>query len=229
MGFSDTFKSILKNPSSRGDLSSSLGYLFGDNPFSSASEYLDQMPEALKGYDQFIGNANDIYPTLKNFTKGGYSAFDNSGDIFKKLSDPNFQNFLSSFYKKSPGYDFEKNEGLDAIGRASAASGMVGTPSDQYKRGEWATQFANKDFNQYMDRLFNTLLQSAHGQAMLANLGSNIGSQIYGLGQQSADQKATSWMNMLKTQAENAAGGAGYDDSGLGGLFSTGLEIASLF
>ncbi len=219
---------FLKAPGVKSGLVASLDYLYGENPFSAASEYLDKMPDALKYYDSFIENANNQYPVLNKYSTGGYDQFSRAGDIYQKMSNPNFQNLLGLYYRKSPGYDFAKHEGLDAIGRASAASGMSGTPSDQYKQGEWATHFADEDYNKFMDRLYNNIMQSAMGQSRLAELGGNIGSNVYGLGQKSADERATSEMNMYKTQAGNAAYGAGYDNSGLGNIVSTALSFLGI-
>lgn len=217
---------FLKKPGVGSGLRASLAYLFGENPFSAASKYLDKMPDALRYYDSFIDNANNEYPVLNKYSTGGYDQFSRAGDIYEKMSDPAFQNLLGLYYKKSPGYDFAKHEGLDAIGRASAASGMAGTPSDQYKQGEWATHFADEDYDKSLDRLYNIIMQSAMGQSRLAELGGNIGSNVYGLGQKSADEKATSEMNMYKTQAGNSAYGAGYDNSGIGNIVST---VGSIF
>jgi len=111
----------------------------GGNPADAGMGYLDQIEGTIKPYyDPYI--------------KQGRTAMD---DLWKQydilINDPgSIISRLGKGYTESPGFNFEKTQGLNAINNAAAAGGMMGTMGHQQQAGELSTQLANKDFGEYL-------------------------------------------------------------------------------
>jgi len=134
-----------------------LGGLFGggNDAYEDANKYLDKIPAQLKQY-------------LMPYINAGQGSLGKVGGEYDKLlADPNaLIARIGAGYKESPGYQFERTQGLNAINNAQAAGGMAGTGQHQQMAGDLATNLANKDYQQYMNQalgLYGTGLQGHQG------------------------------------------------------------------
>lgn len=164
-----------RNPSGGSDLSNkmlaggaiggglaSLMSLFGDNenPFDDASEYYNQIPGMMKGYSEpYIDAGKKMMPDL---TKTYSDLMNDPGSLISRIGGG---------YQKSPGFDFERNEGLQGINNAAAAGGMLGTASHQQEAGNLSTQLANKDFENYMRQALGAWGQGLQGKEGINKMG----------------------------------------------------------
>ena len=60
---------------------------------------------------------------------------------------------LSKGYQQSPRYDFSMRQAEQAASNAQAAGGMLGSPQHQQQAADIAEQIANRDYENYLDRM----------------------------------------------------------------------------
>ncbi len=132
----------------------------GENPSEDANKYLDQIPETMRPYLQkYIDSGSGALNTLQ----GQYSNL---------LNDPgSILSNIGKGYQKSPGFDFEKNQGLNSINNAAAAGGMLGTMGHQQGAGELATNLASKDYGDYMKNALGLYGKGLEGNEALNTQG----------------------------------------------------------
>jgi len=175
----------------------------------------DPSREANRYYDQIEGKTKPYYDPYIN---AGRSSLD---DLMKQygmlMSDPgSLLSKLGAGYKESPGYQFERNQGLTGINNAAAAGGFLGTMGHQQNAGELSTQLANKDFGDYMRQalgLYGTGLQGKQGinemgfnasTGFAGNL-ADILAQKGGIAAQSAMNKNKGWQDLLSSLISGGA------------------------
>lgn len=137
-----------------------IGSMFGNNknPYDVGSKYYNQIPGQIHGaYDPYINEGQGL--GLKNF-------------YGKMMNDPgSVISQLGKGYTNSPGYQFEKTEGLNSVNNAAAAGGMLGTAQHQEQAGQLATNLANQDYDKYMDRVTGMMGQGIKGAQGLYDTG----------------------------------------------------------
>jgi hypothetical protein len=109
------------------------------NPAKSAMPYLNQIPGMVGQYFNPYIQAGLV--SMPQFQQQAYSAATDPGALL---------NQIAGGYQKSPGFDFAKNQAMDAMTRSAAAGGMAGSMQNQQQNAQLATQLANQDFNNYM-------------------------------------------------------------------------------
>ena len=109
--------------------------------YSQAQGYLSQIPDILKQY-------------MSPYTGAGAGALSYLTPQYAQLlKDPGaVMSRIGAGYTESPGYQFQKSEAERAIGQASAAGGMAGSPMQQQQAGTMASQLASQDYGDYMKR-----------------------------------------------------------------------------
>ncbi len=209
MGIWDTYKAT-ENPvtawnSARGIFSG------GTDPSKAAMPYYQQIPDILKKY-------------MQPYIDSGTAA---SGDLSKQYeelrNDPgSLMARLGKGYTASPGYEFEKTQGLQGINNAAAAGGMLGTAGHQQEAGELETNLANKDYSDYLKQALGLWGQGITGEEGIADKGfesssgmskalsdmlESEGNLAY-TGQQSRNDARTAWIKALMGGLGGAVGGA---------------------
>lgn len=168
------------------------------NPSKAAQPYLNQVPGTISPYYQpFINAGNQALPQLQ----GQYNQLmQNPGDIIKRLG---------AGYQQSPGYQFALNQGEQGINNAQAAGGMLGTPQHQQMAGELATNLANQDYGNYLQRAMGLYGQGLQGEQGLMNQGF-----------QGSTDLATSLAQALMNQGYLNYSGQGNQNNMTGGFLS---------
>ena len=141
-----------------GALGAGLGQLFfggGDSPYDAASPYINQI-------------SNKTSPYYKPYAEAGGNALNQlSGQYGSLINDPNAKlNQIGAGYQKSPGYDWQMNQGMQAANNAAAAGGMIGSPQHQQNAQTTAQGIANQDYYNYVNHalgLYGTGLQGMSG------------------------------------------------------------------
>lgn len=156
------------------------------NPANAASNFYGQIPGAAGGYYQpYIGAGKTALNTLMD-QYGQLTS--NPGAVYGRLGEG---------FQQSPGYQWQQDQALGAANRAASASGMIGTPAAQQAAATTASQLANQDFNNYMNRvggMYNTGLQ---GYGNINQMGYNA-----------SDAMANMLANSLASQGQLAYQGA---------------------
>jgi len=89
-----------------------------------------------------------------------------------------------SGYKQSPGYDWLRQQGIDAANRRAAATGMSGTGANQKDIIQYSQGLALQDYQGYLGRL-EALMNRYAGTS---NVGQTSSAQVAGLGADAANQ-----------------------------------------
>lgn len=176
------------------------------NPANAAMPYLDQIPGTLKPYyDPYINAGKTSLGNLM----GQYQSLMNPESIMK---------MLGSGYQQSPGYQFNMNQGMNAINSAAASGGMLGTPSHQQQAGSMASNLASQDYNNY----FNNAM-GLYGRGLSGQEGINQ------TGYSASDSLAQALAANLMNQGNMAYLGQANQNQSRGDLFGTLVGLGSSF
>jgi len=155
--------------SGAGGIASGLFGLFGggDDPYDEASKYFNQIPGESKKYlEPYINTGMDAMGDLK---KRYASMLNDPGSILAQLGKG---------YQSSPGFEFEKSQGLNAANNAAAAGGMLGTSQHQQQAGDLATQLANRDFGDYLKNAMGMYNRGLEGEEGFNTQGFNASNNL---------------------------------------------------
>lgn len=122
------------------------------------------------------------FQKLMNLGANGAQAY---GDATGANGPAGFARAVSSF-QTSPGYDFARTQGLQAIDRGAASRGMLSSGNTLMGEQQFGNNLANQEFGNYVSRLAPYLgqqtsanLAGAQGQGSLyANLGNSLNSSL---------------------------------------------------
>lgn len=164
-----------------------IGGLFGGSDEKDETDkILAQIPAEMRQYLQpYIDAGMVSLPNLRSISDQYAKLYENPNDIISRIG---------SGYTQSPGYQWQLNQGENAINNAAAAGGMIGTGQHQQQAGQLATNLANQDYQNYLDKalgVFNTGLAGRTG----------IESGIFNTGADASGTLATSIANALMGQA----------------------------
>lgn len=150
-----------------------------------AMGYLDQIPDTIKPYyDPYINAGKSALP--------GYQDM-----MHQLMTNPNeFLSKMGASYQESPGYQWNKKEAEGGIGNAAAAGGMAGSPQHEQQNAEMVSGLASKDYNDYMNRIMQSLGIGASGTQGLINTGASMSGDL-----------ATNLANVLNSKSNLAYGG----------------------
>lgn len=179
---------------------------FHSNPADAAMPYLNQIPETIKPYyDPYVNAGQDA---LGQLMQQYQSLLSNPQSIY---------NMGAQGFTESPGYQYQMNQGMNAINNAAASGGYLGTTGHQQNAGNMASNMANQEFQNYLGQmlgLYGTGLKGMEGintmgygaSNELANsLGNNLmnqGNMAY-LGQSNQNQANA---DLFKTLLGGAVG-----------------------
>lgn len=132
----------------------------GKNPADASSKYYDQIPDTLKQYlGQYVNSGKNAMGDLE---KDYGNLMNDPGSILARLGKG---------YTESPGFKFERDQGLNSINNAAAAGGMMGTNMHQQQSGELATNLANRDYGDYLKNAMGMYGQGLHGKQGINEMG----------------------------------------------------------
>lgn len=132
-----------------------LGSMGSQSPAAAASPYFDEAKEALQQYSApYVNRGNQSSDLLQQ--------------VFSKLiSNPqDVLGQLQGSYTSSPGYQFNYNQAMQGLGNAAASGGMSGSLMHQQQAADLGSNYASRDFSDYMNRalgLYGTGLQGMQG------------------------------------------------------------------
>lgn len=147
---------------------------------------MNQIPDELRKYLQpYIDAGMGALPHLNDI----------SGEYERMYKDPNaIISNIAKGYTQSPGYKWKLDQGTNAITNAAASGGMAGTAQHQQQAGELATNLANQDFNEFLERALGVYRGGLSGRT-------GIEQNIFNTGADKAGDLATSLANALMAKA----------------------------
>lgn len=209
-----------------------LGGLFGSNAAGSAASAQEQAANQasqtqLQMFNQLQQNLQPYMGAGTNALAAYQSALGLGGGT------GGAPGFNAANFQTSPGYNFAKQQGIDAIMNSAAAHGLTGNTLRSLD--QFGTGLANQEFNQYLGQLSGLTGMGQNAAAGVGNAGLQtgqaIGQNIIGAGNAAAGgivggaQALTGGinsgiMNWLLSNQMNQGGGAGgtFDPSMLGSL-----------
>lgn len=207
----------------------------GDNPYDAASKYYDQVPGAIKPYFQpYIGAGQDAMGKLQGQygnLLGNYGGI--QGQYNQLMNDPNgMMNKIGSGYQKSPGFDWQMNQGMNAANNAAAAGGMAGSPQHQQQASTMATGLANQDYYNYMNHALGMYGMGLQGNQGLYNQGLQGMQGMNQMGYDASNQLAGGLANSLMNQGNLAYSGQAAQNQAQGsqwGDIMGGLSTLAMF
>lgn len=140
-----------------------------NNPADAAMPYYNQIPGELK--DSFQPYMDAGKNSLSDLTSQYKDLLSDPGSVLARIG---------SGYQKSPGFEFQKSQGLQGINNAAAAGGMLGTSQHQQDAGTLSNNLANQDYGQYLQRALGLWGQGLSGEENLEKGGQNAASQYGG-------------------------------------------------
>lgn len=181
------------------------------NPSDAAKGYLDNIPGTIKPYyDPYIDAGKQSLSQLM----GQYSGL---------INDPtSIMNKMGSTYKQSPGYQFNMNQGMNAINNAESAGGMLGTPSHQQYAGQMASNLASQDYNTYLHNAMGMYGQGLSGMNDINHMGYQASNDLAGA-------LASNMQNQAGLAFQGQANQNQQQSDQAGNLFKIGGSILSSF
>lgn len=95
-----------------------------------------------------------------------------------------------SAFSNSPGYQFSRDQGNQAIERAASANGSLYTPNTLAMLSQYNTGYASQNYNTYIDHLMGAAGLGAQGNSGLATGTYNSGANISQLQQNQGNAQA---------------------------------------
>jgi hypothetical protein len=171
---------------------------------SNAQQNADQ--NAITTQENNLGNINSIWGTQQQLGQGADTTLGSVLGTNGAAPNP-------SVFENQPGYQFAVQQGTQAVERQAAAMGNAYTPNTAIAVGNYVTNAANQNYNQYV-----TQLMGAAGLGTTANQGLQTGSQ------QTANNISTLQQNIGQAQAAGISGVG----SSVGSLFGVNGAGTSL-
>jgi hypothetical protein len=162
--------------------------------------------------NQGYGQAEGVLKPGSNYQPGLDKLLALSG-----VSGPQQQQDAYGAFQTSPGYEFQKSQGLEALARQGAVSGQSGrTTADAMRFG---TGLADQEFSDYFNRIHG-LTQDQMGMARnLSDLYVNRGGALAGLSQRGGQirsnaitQKNNAWTGAIQGISDSLGYGLGNMD-----------------
>ena len=128
-------------------------------------------------WDMYAQNREDMAPWREAGVRSLADLERVQGTYENAIMDP-------SQYQQSPGYDWLRQQGIEAINRQSAAQGQFGSGRHQKDLTQYGQGLALQDYQGYLGRL-ESLMNRYAGTSQVGQTASN---QIAGLGANAANQ-----------------------------------------
>jgi hypothetical protein len=210
-----------------------LGSLFGNNNANNAATAYTQ--NALNGLNAFNGAANvgstdlisnyssALQPFLQNFNTA-QSGVTQLGNLLGLNGASGNQSALSTL-QNTPGYQFQLQQGNNAINAAAAANGTLNSGNQLTALSNYNQGLANTTYNNYVSQLQPYLNQANTAASGIGNVYTGLGSGLNSnqLAQGNAALGVDTGIGQAWANAENAAGnGASNLFGGIGSLLGLG-------
>lgn len=165
---------------------------------------------------------NEYQTTLANeapYLQAGNSALSTLNSEMPSLTAP----FTTSDFHESPGYEFQLNQGLQAMQRSAAAKGLLSSVGTQQNLNNYAQGTANTDYQTALSNYMNSNSQRYNMLSGLVNVGQNAAGMNANAGANYANASSANTMGAANAQAAGTIGTA----NSITGALSSGANTFS--
>jgi hypothetical protein len=139
------------------------------------------------------------------------------------------QKFSFADWQADPAYNFERQEGLNALGRQFAAGGAYNSGGHDKAAMRYATGLADSNFEGAYNRFNQDNTNIFNRYASLAGIGQTANQQIAGAGQNYANQAGQNLLSAGNARAQGYANQSGIQTNMFGNLANTGANLFSQY
>lgn len=160
------------------------------------------------------GEFNQIQQNETPYLQAGNSGLQQLQAAMPSLT----QSFGTAQFQQDPGYQFQMQQGMQALQQSAAAGGSLNSGGTMKAISQYSQGLASQDYNNAFNRYMQTNQQNYNMLSGLANYGQNANSTIAGAGQNYANQVSSNQIGMGNATASADVGSA----NRLGGLVAQG-------
>lgn len=173
-----------------------VGSIFGGSSQSSSADASAQVQQNI---------FNQTQQNLQPYMTAGSSALGNLQSLLGIGGSSDWASNAMKQLQQSPGYQFQFNQGLNALDASAASRGMLLSGAQQKDVTQYGQGFAQNAWNSYLAQISN-----------MANMGQNAAANLGGIGAQSGANIGSSMMAAGQGQANMWGGVANAVNQGLG-------------
>lgn len=203
-----------------------LGSYMSSNASSDAAQTQANSAAQANALQQQMYNQN--VQRLSPWTTAGGAALGNlqglmgSNGMNGALTTP----FSATQFQQSPGYQWQLQQGLNAVQNSAAARGGLGGGNTLKSLMTYGQGLANQDYQQALQNYQNWQQQVYGMNAGLANSGENAAGMTAGLGANAATQMGSNTIGAGNALAAGRIGGANAWNAALGNIGQLGMYAA---
>lgn len=145
------------------------------------------------------------------------------------MQQPGLPDFSAGAFQASPGYQFQLDQGLNAVNSQAGAQGMLGSGGRLKALTQYGQGLANQDYGNWFNRQTQQY-NMANGQytdyanrlAALAGVGQTANAQSAASGANYANQSSDIWQQRGQAAASGTVGSANAWNGTIGSIFGSG-------
>lgn len=182
-----------------------------NNPYDDAAKYYNKIPGAMAPYySPYINAGQNALGQLQGQYGHLLGNYQGIQDQYNQLmNDPNgVMSKIGAGYQKSPGFDWQMNQGMNAANNAAAAGGMLGSPQHQQQASTMAEGLANQDYYNYMNHALGLYNSGLQGNTNLYGAGLSGLQGLNSMGYNASNEYGMDIGNSLMNQGNLAYSGA---------------------
>lgn len=150
-------------------------------------------------------------------------------NALSQMQNPSFQqSFNMSDFQQDPGYQFDLQQGQQAIDRSAAASGGLQSGGTLKAAAQYSQGMASNEYQNAYNRFNNNQTQQFNRLASLAGLGQTANGQLNQAGSAMAGQVGSNMMGAANAQGAATIAGANAYGGALSNLGNMGIQGATL-
>lgn len=166
-------------------------------------------------------DANNVQTGMFNQTREDTLPYRTAGDTALNwiMGDPTlFNKFSMDDFHQDPGYQFQLDQGQQAIQRSAAAKGMVNSTGTMMDLNNYAQGMANTSYQQALNNFTDNQKQRYNMLSGVANMGMGANSQALQSGMNTANNMGNNMMSGGAAQSAGIMGGVNAINSGISGV-----------
>lgn len=188
-------------------------------------------PDRQAAWERVLQKAGDIDIARREFDARGAEGGQGFADLFPEMQGQEqggeFGSLLKPFgmedFQESPAYQFNLQQGMEAINKSAAAKGKYYAPATLQDIGKYSQGLASNEFQNAFNN-YNTGQNNIYGRLSgVSQQGQNAAAQTGAFGQNAANQIGENTMGAGNAQAAGMVGAANAIGGGVGDAYNAYL------
>lgn len=186
--------------------------------------YNNTLDDAYSGVSDLYQPVRQRYQSLADIGQRGVGLYDDAMGLNGAEGN---QRALSQL-QSSPGYQFQLNQGLDAIQRRNAANGNLSSGQTNLDMMQYGQGLANQTYQQYLGNLSPYFNQQSQGLAGYANSVAPQAQTLANFGLSRANNYQSAFNDMGAVENQGFMAGQRASENGMGALMGGFSTLANL-